>query len=84
MKTENLNKIEETMYTAPQCLRSDPGKNGVEYAVISDKIIKPGSRFYYGITGKFYIVKKILEVRPAKVGPGDVYAVSANIEQLED
>jgi len=61
MKTETK-KTEEnlSMYSAPQCLRNDPGKNGQEYTVISEftNKLKPGSVFYYGITGKFYTVKK--------------------------
>lgn len=86
-----MKKMETTtktpsVYTAPQCLRSDLGTTGNEYSVICDTGTKlsAGGNFYYGVTGRWYVVKKIIEVRNAKVGPGEVYKVTAEILELEE
>ena len=80
MNTE-LEKKYKQIYSTPQCLRSDQVNDQTEFSVLVEdqNVLKAGDTFYYGLTGLFYRVTKILEVRHAKVGPGEVYTVTADI-----
>lgn len=80
MKTD-LEKKYKQIYSIPQCLRSDQVNDQTEFLVLVEdgKILKHDDTFYYGLTGSFYRVTKVLAVRHAKVGPGEVYTVTADI-----